>query len=77
MDKKKMHNHDDMQHWKKYIYYPIVLFRNSVINKIPANITPIKIQTEYQEILKFPILNISLLIIYTPFYYWFYYQFVY
>lgn len=25
-----------MEHWKKYIYYPIVLFGNVVINKIPS-----------------------------------------
>lgn len=31
-----MYNHNDMSHWVKYIYYPLTLFRNAVINKIPS-----------------------------------------
>lgn len=29
-------NHANMKKWKKYIYYPIVLFGNIVVNKIPS-----------------------------------------
>lgn len=32
----KLYNHNDMAHWKKYFYYPITLFRNAFINKIPS-----------------------------------------
>ncbi len=32
----KIVDHNDMVHWKKYIYYPLVLFRNVVLNKIPS-----------------------------------------
>ncbi len=32
----KLYDHNDMAHWKKYIYYPLTLFRNVVINKIPS-----------------------------------------
>ena len=31
-----LYTNNDMAHWKKYFYYPIVLFRNAVINKIPS-----------------------------------------
>ena len=31
-----LYNHNDMAHWKKYLYYPLTLFRNTVINKIPS-----------------------------------------
>lgn len=36
MKKDKIYDHNDMFHWKKNIYYPITLFRNVVINKIPS-----------------------------------------
>ena len=36
MNNNKLYNHNDMAHWKKYIYYPLTLFRNVVINKIPS-----------------------------------------
>ncbi len=36
MENNKLYNHNDMSHWKKYIYYPLTLFRNVVINKIPS-----------------------------------------
>ena len=35
-DKIKLYNHNDMNRILKYIYYPIVLFRNTFINKIPS-----------------------------------------
>lgn len=31
-----LYNHNDMNHYLKYIYYPLFLFRNIVINKIPS-----------------------------------------
>lgn len=31
-----LYDHNDMNRFLKYIYYPIVLFRNTVINKIPS-----------------------------------------
>lgn len=36
MKDEKLYNHNDMAYWKKYIYYPLTLFRNVVINKIPS-----------------------------------------
>ena len=36
MMEEKIYNHDDMAHWIKYIYYPLTLFRNVIINKIPS-----------------------------------------
>lgn len=36
MDKGNLYDHSDMVHWKKYMYYPITLFRNTFINKIPS-----------------------------------------
>lgn len=36
MNNIKIYNHDDMTHWKKYLYYPLTLFRNVFINKIPS-----------------------------------------
>lgn len=35
-DFNKIYDHNDMAHWKKYIYYPLTLFRNVFINKIPS-----------------------------------------
>lgn len=32
----RLYDHNDMAHWKKYLYYPLTLFRNSFINKIPS-----------------------------------------
>lgn len=32
----RLYNHDGMRHGVKYIYYPITLFRNVCINKIPS-----------------------------------------
>lgn len=32
----ELYDHNDMGRWFKYIYYPITLFRNTVINKIPS-----------------------------------------
>lgn len=32
----ELHDHNDMNRWMKYLYYPIVLFRNTIINKIPS-----------------------------------------
>lgn len=32
----RLYDHNDMKHWLKYIYYPVTLFRNVVINKIPS-----------------------------------------
>lgn len=32
----KLHDHSDMSRLLKYAYYPIVLFRNTIINKIPS-----------------------------------------
>lgn len=32
----KLLNHSDMKKWKKYIYYPLVLFGNVIVNKIPS-----------------------------------------
>lgn len=29
-------DHNDMPHWMKYLYYPMVLFTNVFINKIPS-----------------------------------------
>lgn len=34
--KKDIYDHNDMKRWKKYFYYPLTLFRNTVINKIPS-----------------------------------------
>ena len=31
-----LYDHNDMAHWKKYIYYPLTFFRNDIINKIPS-----------------------------------------
>lgn len=36
MDITRIYNHNDMAHWVKYIYFPITLFRNVFINKIPS-----------------------------------------
>ena len=33
---KEIYDHNDMKQWKKYFYYPVTLFRNVVINKIPS-----------------------------------------
>lgn len=32
----RLYDHNDMVHWKKYVYYSLTLFRNAVINKIPS-----------------------------------------
>jgi hypothetical protein len=32
----KLYDHNDMNRIYKYFYYPVVLFRNSIINKIPS-----------------------------------------
>lgn len=32
----RLYNHNDMKRWKKYFYYPFVLFYNAVLNKIPS-----------------------------------------
>lgn len=32
----ELYDHTSMKHWKKYIYYPITLFGNVFINKIPS-----------------------------------------
>lgn len=32
----KIRDHNDMPRWMKYFYYPVVLFTNVVINKIPS-----------------------------------------
>lgn len=32
----RIYDHNDMPRWKKYLYYPIGLFRNTIINKIPS-----------------------------------------
>lgn len=32
----KLYNHNDMNHYFKYLYYPLFLFRNTFINKIPS-----------------------------------------
>lgn len=32
----KLYNHNDMNHYFKYIYYPVFFFRNCIINKIPS-----------------------------------------
>ena len=31
-----LYNHNNMNHYLKYIYYPLFLFRNTVINKMPS-----------------------------------------
>lgn len=36
MTEQRLFNHDDMEHWKKYLYYPLTIFRNVVLNKIPS-----------------------------------------
>lgn len=36
MAEKRLYNHNDMKHWKKYIYYPITFLRNSIISTIPS-----------------------------------------
>lgn len=36
MEDEKLFDHNDMKHWVKYFYYPLFLFRNVVINKIPS-----------------------------------------
>lgn len=33
---KQLYNHKDMNHCLKYFYYPLFLFRNTFINKIPS-----------------------------------------
>lgn len=32
----ELFDHNSIPHWKKYFYYPIMLFGNVVINKIPS-----------------------------------------
>ena len=32
----RLYDHNDMAHWKKYLYYPLTLFRNTFINKVPS-----------------------------------------
>ena len=32
----EMFDHNSMKRWKKYIYYPLMLFGNTFINKIPS-----------------------------------------
>lgn len=36
MTKTRLYDHNDMQKFKKYMYYPLVLFSNVVFNKIPS-----------------------------------------
>ena len=36
MKNEKIYTHNDMNHNLKYLYYPLFLFRNMVINKIPS-----------------------------------------
>lgn len=32
----ELFDHNSIPHWKKYFYYPVMLFGNVVINKIPS-----------------------------------------
>lgn len=32
----ELFDHNSISHWKKYFYYPVMLFGNVVINKIPS-----------------------------------------
>lgn len=32
----ELSDHNSIPHWRKYFYYPVMLFGNVVINKIPS-----------------------------------------
>lgn len=36
MQSQCLYDHNDMAQWKRYVYYPVTLFRNIFINKIPG-----------------------------------------
>ena len=36
MSEYKLYNHNDMNHFLKYLYYPLFILRNIIINKIPS-----------------------------------------
>ncbi len=36
MNKDEIYKNENMKQWKKYLYYPLVLLRNIIVNKIPS-----------------------------------------